>query len=591
MNPNSLAHKLSNYPFSSRSSHDMGLSVKAVSLYFRYKANSSDLFQNPKRTDLSNFHQWTSEAISEHKEWLAKGYLRNCICLGARKKFRDQHVPVEKQDRGHEEAIRSAERNCSFYASEYRRFQRASRRAQQRRELEMAMREPDDGSTDETADETAEKEGQGGWFHGLEEAEGEGDIDPEEDADDVALLAAWEASQKVKAEMETDMDRAVSEVYNVALEHFKSLNVREEETFAVMQNLLSALAPSSSANRTWQDVDAQLVISQKAKEMTGEDIRSLLVESVVKHRKMVGKLTTVDRMGYTVPVARDAKTRKQWDIALLLQLIEESQAGSVAGTNGWQLNHFVSLRECAIAFRETGKLPERLPFSKTLPDDFLGSSGKAGIGMMVSGGRPPVFLPGRVSVEKEFRRVLASFKPIWKSLHIGTPEPEATVVLVLRVFMRCVEGTVDLPDVLIHPARFLYSHAAMPTVEAVVCVGQMLTVGIAKLDRPMFARLLSEVYSIVRTARQLLDIQYYHYYETYRETGKMLKELAERNPFDEDGNLVKLCTMYEQTKEKMKEKRVCLAGDKTGRRPEMPRKPILLHFVGENDPAHPSAGV
>ncbi|KAJ3028459.1 hypothetical protein HDV00_010382 [Rhizophlyctis rosea] len=216
-----------------------------------------------------------------------------------------------------------------------------------------------------------------------------------------------------------------------------------------MQNLLSALAPSSAANRTWQDADAQNLIAQKSKKLLGDELRSLVVQSVVKHRKMQRKVTTVTRSVYKTPTPADPETKKRYETSLHLKLIEESDAGTMAGTNGWQLNHFVALREWAVTFKATGKLPECLLLSKPLPENFLTMSGKASVGMLVAGGHSPVILPGRSLPQKEFRRVLASFKPVWKRLYVGLPEPEATVVLVLRTFSRCVEGTVDLPDVLI----------------------------------------------------------------------------------------------------------------------------------------------
>src|SRR3982750_788482 len=110
----------------------MVLPSAGLRLYIRYKAHSCDLFTDilakardfrrelhPDHGDLLGSPNWSSHAAHQYEEFINTGFVRNLICYGARKKFRDLYVPVETRDAAHEKAIQNAEENCATYANLY----------------------------------------------------------------------------------------------------------------------------------------------------------------------------------------------------------------------------------------------------------------------------------------------------------------------------------------------------------------------------------------------------------------------------------------------------------------------------------------
>jgi len=517
----------------------MVLSNRAFRLYLKYKLHSGDLFKELVAPDISTLDTWPGKRIEQHEAWLSEGYVRNCVCLGARKKFRDDHVPLERQDRGHEEAIENAEQNCAFYAKHYKEFREALQRCQQHLQ---------------------HTEGQvGGQPTRPPEVKESGNVDvtpPDADVPDDSLLVAWEEAMKLRAQAESDLTQLVGDMCDRATKELQALKVTDDELPAVMRNLLNMLSPSTAADRNWAEEVTMKDIEEKCRSGLLEDevLRGLVIKAAVKHRKTVRQLTTFDGYRFVLPHTADAVTRKKNETVLLLHMIHEARPGTLAGTNAWQVTHYVRLREAAISYVRSGSLPP-VTFQNKPPPHLLNGSVRAVAGHMAAcgppGGLPTGALPA-TSIENDFAKTWTSFKALWKKICVGKPQAEPFLRTFLKVLMRLTDGAVDLPAVLIHPAKFLCEAARMPSHESVIRVGDMLRVGFAKSEPRIFHALLNEVYGVVCTARALFDIQYYHHYEAYYASGKMPKELTKRNPFEEDeGNIVRMCADYE-AKRRMK---------------------------------------
>lgn len=532
------------------------LPTSAIRLYARYKANSKELFQPIHGRDLRALEDWSADEVAAYKECLAEGYVRNSISFGARKKFRDQYVPTEKRDEGHEAAIEAAENNCATYARLYRELLAAVRRVGlSERKDDEPTKHWDDGATTprpqsvETHTTTAEE------------------------SDEDILTSAWEAAMKERAERETEVERFVAELYARSENIIRSLKVADTDVIPILDNLLRLLAPSVSVRWEWGDEQATAELVSRG-EISDDDLRAMIVKAAVRHRKFERSLDCIIPAKWMPPQTTDATTRGRYHLVTLLFLINECRSQLMSGSYAWSATHLVALRECTKHFRAHGEF-RGVPLRKPPSRQELDSGGKALIAdillkplpttimdvvaekdtLVVSrprhaGKKPPVPKralrvsdPVPVTQQAAWSEALRVWKGVVRKQFRGS-EPPAFLRLVITTFTRVLNGSVDFTTVVIHPAQFLRDAAVIPDAESLAAATHLL-----RTEGDRLSPMLSEIYKVLTAAEGIFDLQYFDHYEDFAKTGKMPHHLGDRNPFEEDENNV-VCGLTKLMKER-----------------------------------------
>jgi hypothetical protein len=503
------------------------LPAAGIRLYARYKANSKDLFTTIRGWDLSELEKWSGEKVLTYQRWLCEGYVRNSICFGARRSFREKYVPEDQRDEGHNNAIRSAEENCATFVRLYRNFRLALSRTNRRT--------PD---SDELAVGPASARlGEQSIIATNHDASPHLRTAVTEYDDTGSLMVAWEAAMKERAEKETEIERFVAELYERAEVALRNLKVKDNEVIPILDNLLRALAPSPSVGWDWGNPQA-IEILVKRGPVTDEKLAAMVLQAAVEHRKFERSLGCMMPPPWSPPKATDPASAAGKNMVTLLFIIGEACSQMMAGRHAWSLTHLIALRECCKHFATRGELRNvrlRNPPSQRDYD----AGGKACLAELLT--RPLPIEPSTMTQKAAWTAALR----LWKGIvtrHFTGSDPMPFLNCVLVTFAKVLEGTVDFTLALIHPAKFLSNAAILPSADSLVASAKLL-----RECHDGLISILREIYEVLAAARNVFDLQYYSEYETYYTTGRMPPSLALKNPFEDDDENV-LCQVTRMMK-------------------------------------------
>ncbi len=492
----------------------MKLTRTAFRLYVRYKSRSSELFKPIPETDLSDVGSWTTTKIAEHQDWLNDGYVRNMICSAARQRFRDCYIPESERDEPHELAIRSAETNCSTYTRmnlDFRRALALSRHFGTEIETDSDNNIPLASLPTSTPSKRREK--------CLESNE------------DELLTEQWKTSLQERLNKETEAELLVTELYARAEKHLVSLKVKEHETILVMSNLLRLLAPNTAIEWSWEDKAAIEILSKVSK--TDDELRGLVARATVQHRQSLKLLTDTRNLNrFKLTNFVDPTVRKIRELTVILFVIADLHPNCLDGRNIFDLADVAAHRNAVLDYMRGKCLPEIL-FRKSVPVQMF-SSGKATLAecvvRSVSGLVPATSTTSARTSATAYKNTLRAFKAVCKRLVPGRYNTKH-VELNMKTFVRAMDGTLNIPLALVHPAKFLHDVNSVPSPSSLAS-----TLELFRVSDNSTGFLIQEICELNHMAWLLFDLQYFHHYEDATRTCSIPKACVTTNPFEDDNN-------------------------------------------------------
>lgn len=504
----------------------MKLSRTAFRLYARYKSQSSDLFKTIPETDLSSVGTWTKTKIAEHQEWLDDGYVRNMICAAARQRFRDAYIPESERDESHEKAIRSAELNCFTYTRMNTEFRQAlaDAHAQQKSESDTAS-----GSESDTGNDN-DRNGAATPSVTIRSNRRKELSRPTEDEVNI-LNEEWKASLQERMDKDTATELLVTELYIRAEKHLVNLKVKDEETILVMSNLLRLLAPSTAIKWSWEDKAVIKILSKVSK--TDDELRGLVAKAIVQHRQSSDLCSGVRRTTqFRLTPLLDPDSRKIRELTVIIFMITDLTPNCMDGRNMFDLGDVAAHRNAILQHMLGKGLPE-ISFRKAVPVDMF-SSGKATLAACVIRGVLSLVRTtsqARTTAEA-YNKTLRAYKAMCKRLVPGLYNTKH-VELSMKMFIRAMDGTLNIPLALIHPAKFLHDANSIPSTSSLIA-----TLELFRLSEDSTGFLIQEVCEIHTMAWLLFDLQYFDYYEEATRTCTIPKACIKANPFESGENAV-----------------------------------------------------
>jgi hypothetical protein len=533
---------------------NMVLSSAALRLYIRYKAHSADLFQDitAGARNLADYHTWRPREQKDYETWISNGFVRNLICHGARRRFRDQYVPPGQRDDAHEKAIANAEENCSKYAELYAQLQTAKLSTPAGQSSDS---EPDDEDIRNVAHPngaTRAATAAGPSRRRIAKAA--------EREEEQAIVRAWKAAMSERAAAETEAEKVVMRLYDRSVTFLKRLKVRDDETVSVLAGALFDLAPRAlraESHRAMQqeapdDADLQsqwwdppfVAELKKHVDIPDETLERILLSSTIEHRtvcpKVAPRRVQVSRADTSLRGDLSALLKagphptppgREVDIALLLGVIKELRPQRCMGDYVIRMDLIASYRTAVAEYVRTGCLP---------PVELSGTT-RLGIGkgtdaisdlsllalMYAEGHHHPGLKQAGIGSERALRQPFRTLRPLLKKRGCAQAD------LVIKTFTRFVDGSIPLHNVILHPALFLHELTG-PISE----FGAHMASFVGRtLDEDSLGELLHEVERVLFTAAALMSVQYSECEGKYP-PGKAPKWMCDRNPFDDPKHMI-----------------------------------------------------